>query len=136
MHVQMRCKTHRGMISLHGIQMPATPYPNKHRPTTHPNPLPPPQPQPKVYNRPEKSSQDSCTDVPGTYLPKSTTVVTPLIRARLLALTKASLLSSTETSGIQGRRSFIAESISNPLGSVNGNDVNNGMNNILTYFNT
>lgn len=71
--------------------------------------------------KPEKSSQTSSTGDPGKYLPKSTTVVTPLASASLLALNKASLLSSTDTSGIQGRRSFIAESTSNPVGSAHDN---------------
>lgn len=71
--------------------------------------------------KPEKSSQTNSTGDPGKYLPKSTTVVTPLASASLLALNKASLLSSTDTSGIHGRRSFIAESTSNPVGSAHNN---------------
>lgn len=68
--------------------------------------------------KPVKSSHESSTDAPGKYLPKSTTVVTPLIKASLLALFKASLLSSLETSGMLESTSFIAESISNPVGSA------------------
>lgn len=68
--------------------------------------------------KPEKSSQTGSTGAPGKYLPTSTTVVTPLASASLLALNKASLLSSTDSSGIQGRRSFIAESTSKPVGSA------------------
>lgn len=67
---------------------------------------------------PVRSSQGSSTEAPGKYLPKSTTVVTPLFKARLLALSKASLLSSLDTSGMQERTSFIAESISKPVGSA------------------
>jgi hypothetical protein len=73
---------------------------------------------PKVVAEPERSSQECSTLAPGKYRPKSTTVVTPLVKARLLALRKASLFSSTETSGIEGRTSFIAASINNPIGSA------------------
>lgn len=68
--------------------------------------------------KPEKSSHGSSADEPGKYLPKSITVVTPLVKARLLALKRASLLSSTETSGMQDKTSFMAESINNPVGSA------------------
>jgi len=45
-------------------------------------------------------------------------VVTPLVKARLLALSNASLLSSTESSGIREVISALAESISTPVGSA------------------
>lgn len=73
-----------------------------------------------TFKEPEKSSQESSTDDPGKNLPKSTTVVTPCVKAKLLALFKASLRSSIETSGIYGRINRIAESIINPVSSAKG----------------
>lgn len=72
----------------------------------------------KFAMEPEKSSHGGSTENPGTYLPKSTTVVTPLVKEKLLALCKASLRSSIECSGINGARSFIAESTNNPVGTA------------------
>lgn len=67
---------------------------------------------------PEKSSHGGSTDVPGTNLPKSTTVVTPLAKERLVALCRASLRSFAVLSGINGNTSFMAESTSIPVGTA------------------
>ena len=71
-----------------------------------------------MKQEPEKSSHEVSVDEPGKYLPTSTTVVTPLINARLLALIRASLLTSTETSGMHDVISFIVESTNKPVASA------------------